>query len=405
MDSMNSKNYNSILESSYEQAELEFKKDNGESYISKFKKNQRAWLLKITDKAESLKAIVTALVTSLVKKIESPNQDIRYHKQELKAGYSARTLDTGFVTPFFKKHFIRLAMKESGWLTRSIEQPQPFTLKFRGKIRDKKVKESFLKIIDDLETNKADPKIYLTGLFILLIQKTSSDNKTIAFAGSIKLTTIDRIVNALKKHFFRKYSVSGASRLPVIALFSVYQILIKDISRYKDKTLLDLRSHISPDTRAKCIGDIEIVDKNQHYFEAVEIKHGIPINEGMIIDAFEKFKTTPINRYYLLTTAEPNIKKGGEESVLRIIEDIRTNHGCEVIVNGLLPSLKYYLRLIDDASLFIEKYNENLQKEFSKTTEIKSEHIKMWQILLTSFNSNKQKGEINKVYSVEEGLR
>ena len=60
--------------------------------------------------------------------------------------------------------------------------------------------------VNDLETNKADPKIYLTGLFILLIQKTSSDNKTIAFAGSIKLTTIDRIVNALKKHFFRKYS-------------------------------------------------------------------------------------------------------------------------------------------------------------------------------------------------------
>jgi len=49
-------------------------------------------------------------------------------------------------------------MKESGWLTRSIEQAHKFDLEFPGKIRDKLVKESFLQIINDIEENNASPK-------------------------------------------------------------------------------------------------------------------------------------------------------------------------------------------------------------------------------------------------------
>jgi len=379
---MKVKDYNLILEDAYNKALNQIKKDDGKSYFSKLNEKQIDWLLKISEKAESLKAIVTALTTSLVKKIENPKQDIRYHKHELKGGYSARTLDTNYITPFFKKYFRRLSMKESGWLTRSIEQPQAFTLRFKGKIRDKEVKESFLRIIDDLETSKTNPKYYLISLFILLIKETSLDDKNVDVATIDENITIYRIIEALKKHFFEKYSVSGASRLPVVALYSIYQILIKDISRYKNKTLLELRSHISPDVRAKCIGDIEVIDENKNYFEAIEIKHGIPINGDMIADAFEKFRTTPINRYYLLTTAEPNIESGEEEAVIKVVDDIRVKHGCEVIVNGLILSLKYYLRLLDNPSLFIENYTENLQKEFSKTTEIKREHIDSWRKLL-----------------------
>ena len=81
-----------------------------------------------------------------------------------------------------------------------------------------------------------------------------------------------------------------------------------DIERFKGKKLLPLRSHISPDARARGIGDVEIVDENGDYFEAVEIKHEIPMDSLMIDDSFEKFRETPIKRYYLLTTAEPNIK-------------------------------------------------------------------------------------------------
>ncbi|MCW1311623.1 MAG: DNA methyltransferase [Candidatus Rehaiarchaeum fermentans] len=379
---MNKKDYNSILEDCYNKALKEIEKDNGKSFIDSLETSQRKWILRVAEKSESFKAVVTALTTSLVKKIEDPKQDIRYHKHEFKGGYSGRTLDTNYVTPFFKKKFRRLAMKESGWLTRSIEQPHPFTLDFPGKIRDRGVKESFLQIINDIEENNANPEKYLIALFILLIQVSTFNQTKFKHSTFSSDITIEEIIDCLKSHFFERYSVSGASRLPVIAIYSIYQILMEDIARFKGKKLLPLRSHLSSDIRARRIGDIEVVDENGDYFEAVEIKYGIPIDSLMIGDSFEKFKETPIKRYYLLTTSEPNIKKGNEKEVKEIVEKIKNEHGCEVIINGLIPSLKYYLRLLKNPSKFIDNYTKNLQNEFSKTTEIKEIHIKTWEKII-----------------------
>ena len=382
MDNITKKDYSRILEKAYKKAANEIKKDRGGSFINSLNINQRKWILNVAEESESLKGVTTALTTCLVKKIENPEQDVRCHKHELKGGYSGRTLDTNYVTPFFKKKFRRFAMKESGWLTRSIEQPHPFTLDFPGKIRNKTVKESFLQILNDIEEKNANPKKYLIILFILLIQKTTIKGikiKRVVFDSGI---AINIIIDCLKSHFFGKYNVSGASRLPSIAIYSIYQILTRDISRFKGKKLLLLRSHISPDVRAKGIGDLEVIDENEEYFEAVEIKHNIPIDSTMITDAFEKFKKTPIKRYYLLTTAEPNIKKREENKVAKTIEEIKNEHGCEVIVNGLIPSLKYYLRLLKDPGRFIDNYTKNLEAEFSKTTEIKEVHLKKWKKII-----------------------
>ena len=215
---MSNHEYNTILSNAFSEAEKEIKKDGGKKYLNKLNASQKEWLVKVVGKSESLKAVVTALTTCFVKKIEDPKQDIRYHKYELKNGYSGRTLDTSYITPFFKSHFRRLAMKESGWLTRSIEQPHPFTKNFPGRIRDKEVKTAFLDIVDDIETKKADSQTYLISLFILLIKSTSIEQTRMDIIKIEKGITIGSIVDALKIHFFNKYSVSGASRLPVVAL-------------------------------------------------------------------------------------------------------------------------------------------------------------------------------------------
>jgi len=157
---------------------------------------------------------------------------------------------------------------------------------------------------------------------------------------------------------------------------------MKDVRRYQGKKLKSIRSHISPDMRARGIGDIEVIDENNEYFEGIEIKHNIPIDPIIIRDAYEKFKDTPIVRYYLLTTAEPNVKDGEEKKVKTEIEKIKREHGCEVIVNGIIQSLRYYLRLLPDPKKFIKRYTKNLTIEFSKTTEIKKEHILKWEKLL-----------------------
>ncbi len=386
MDCMSSKECPTILEGAYKKADVELHKDIGFSFLNSLKTQQKDWIIAVAEASESLKAVTTALTTSLVKKIEDPKQDVRYHKTELKNGYSARTLDTNFITPFFKKKFRRFAMKESGWLTRSIEQAQPFTLDFRGKIRNTETKNAFLNILNDVEEKKADPEKYLVALFIFLIRNTTTDTNT---TNHIKIQSgvpINNVLDYLTTHFFHKYSCSGASRLPVIALYSIYQLLMDDVARYKGKRLLPIKSHIAPDVRGGCVGDIEVVDEKGAYFEAIEIKHGISINSVMVEDAFEKFKDTPIRRYYLLTTAEPNIKAGEEQNVKEVVARIRKEHGCEVIVNGLIHSLKYYLRLLQEPSKLLENYTKNLDIEFQKTTEVKKEQIEMWQNILKSIS-------------------
>ena len=60
----------------------------------------------IVENIDSLKAVATALITSLVKKVLDPSQDVRYHKIDFgnpefdKKGYSARSFDTENITPW-----------------------------------------------------------------------------------------------------------------------------------------------------------------------------------------------------------------------------------------------------------------------------------------------------------------
>lgn len=195
--------------------------------------------------------------------------------------------------------------------------------------------------------------------------------------------TIANIVNLLKDHFSCNYQVTGASRLPVIAFYSVYKMFV-EFDRYRGKTLSPLKTHTTSDIKSGGIGNIEVLDENGNFFEAVEIKHNIPISPELVRDAYQKFSETSVSRYYLLTTAEPNVDDA--EAVDLLVRQIRTRHGCEVIVNGILPSLKYYLRLLSDPKLFLDCYSKNLQLDFNQNTDIKEVHLRYWNELLDSLS-------------------
>ena len=87
----------------------------------------------IVDRSESNKGIVTVLTTLLVHKLVEPTQDIRYHQAGMDGGFAGRGIDQSYVTPFMKTVSFP-AMAESGWLTRSLEQPAPYTLDYGGKL-------------------------------------------------------------------------------------------------------------------------------------------------------------------------------------------------------------------------------------------------------------------------------
>ena len=327
----------------------------------------------ILSKSESAKGVLTVILTSLVYKTLNPSQDIRNHQTSIDDGYSGRTFDTKYITPFLKSVKFP-AMAESGWLIRSLEQKVPYDKNYSGAIRPDLLKTSFLEAIDFIQKRQELNKC-LSYLLQGLIIKRNSQEINLTKPLNLPIATI---IKLLTKHFNAKYTADGASRLPVLALFAAYECLMKEAKRFEGKTLLEIVSHTSADTRSGRIGDIDIVDDKGKEFEAVEVKHGIQINAQLVKDAFEKFKTTQVNRYYLLSTADidPNEAKKIEKE----IERIKNIHGCHVIANGLINSLKYYLRLLSETSEFISNYVDLIESDKA----LKYEHKKQWNLIISA---------------------
>ena len=370
----------SILEEIYQSADVD------RDVLSVLSPTKQEWVKIVVAHAESQKAVLAVLVTSLVKKIEMPSQDIRYHKAELPNGYSGRSFDTKHVTPFIREKFLRLAMMSgSGWLTRSLEQAHPYTLSYPGRIHNVVVRNAFLQILHDVEENQASPQEYLLAIFACLIDYIE-DSRVIfdPISGEGKDSiSIENITEMLKNHFFHSYGVSGASRLPVLAIYSAYQLLM-GYDRYIGKELCPLKRHTTSDTKSSGIGDIEVLDEQENFFEGVEIKHNISITPMLVQHAFGKFANTAVCRYYLLTTAELEVEDEDINAVRKLIYEFRIHHGCEIIVNGIIPSLKYYLRLLNDPLMFLDCYGSNLQADFDTSTDIKRVHLQYWDELLAS---------------------
>lgn len=324
-------------------------------------------------RSESSKAVMTVLITLCTHKIVKPEQDIRYHQAKLTSGFSGRTIDYKYITPFMKSVNFP-AMKESGWLTRSLEQSQAFTLNFNGPIKNKALKTAFLQLIDKVQCQGTSAEEVLLYTFKLLIKQRDSLNIELAKPHSLSIAAI---IKLLEKHFTYHYTTHGASRLPTLAVYAAYQCMMTQVERYKGKVLCPLESHNSADSQSGRIGDIDINNKNGSAFEGVEIKHEIPITAQLVADAYEKFKIHNTNRYYLLTTA--NMDAADWEAIDKEVARISQIHGCQVIVNGVYTTLKYYLRLMNDPAEFIDKYVELLKQDET----VKFQHKTVWNDLIS----------------------
>ncbi|MDR0820207.1 MAG: hypothetical protein LBN19_01600 [Endomicrobium sp.] len=128
-------------------------------------------------KMECNKSLISAIITSLIKKISSPKQDVRLHRVDFANGYSARVLDTRVTTPFFKNNFPKYANKENAFLTLATRKQIKWT-KEDGqnlKIRDKELKNSFLNIFEQIEVKGTNPEQYLKYLLFRLIKLSKID--------------------------------------------------------------------------------------------------------------------------------------------------------------------------------------------------------------------------------------
>ncbi|WP_427042537.1 DNA (cytosine-5-)-methyltransferase [Fusobacterium sp. SB021] len=361
-------NVNEFLEAKY----LEAEKVSDIASIKLLNK-EIEWIKNIVNKEETFKGVFTVLLTSIVYKCLYPEQDVRKHQANMAGGYSGRSFDTKYITPFMKQKRFLGAMKESGWLTRSLEQNLPYDLNYPGKIQNKDVKESFLNLLDSIEKDASKSEKYLLAIMSYSIK--CKKEKTVILVNPIEKETsitISEIIDYLYNHFYFSYKSRGASILPVIALYSIYECIIKELKRFENKKLDILASHNSSDKSSGETGDIVVRNEDDSIYEVVEVKFDIPINRIMIMDAYEKIKDKPVQRYYILSTVSPK----DEEKVYidEIISDIRKEHGCQFIVNGVLPTVKYYLRLLENTDVFLKNY----MKTLSNNREINYEHRIAW---------------------------
>lgn len=366
-----------ILDAAYRRAAKLVRKSQVQQHLSTLPAECVEQVRVIVNYAESQKAVLGVTLTSLAYKVYCPTQDIRYHQEQLAGGYSGRTFDTKYTTPFLRDKFPHLAMAESAWLTRSLEQPHPFTLDFPGRIRNQTLKKAFLGLLDRVQQDATMAPDLLVALMALLLEATGEYSSLSQVVITSEEMTIAQIVDAVNQHIHYSYSTrSGVARIPVVAIYAVYQLLVRDVKRYQGKELAPLAPHTAADLRSKSLGDIQVLDSSRLCFEAVEVKHLKPISVDMVNRVYHKIGNAPVSRYYLLTTHEPNCDNA--EKVFARIEAIQRACGCQIIVNGVVPSLKYYLRLVSSPAEFVKAYTRCLHAEFERASGIKREHLEIW---------------------------
>lgn len=301
------------------------------------------------------------LLTSLsIKAVYGESVDVRYHQVQIQsqtsrpAGFNFRGVSEGVIYVWMTEHEFRCA--KSGWQTRTFERPKPYMLTYDENIGA--IKEAFLTCYDQMETKGQDPLLALAFLLWrrILLREASRIN-----LARPRVQDVLKLASLFQAHFFYPYKDSkGASRLPVLALHAIYALLVKELQRFNGKSLKPLESHSAADSQTGAVGDIEIVDANGGVYEAVEVKHGIPISKTVVEIAKQKIRGSQVDRYYILTT---HLQHEPDDEVVKEVERVKDLLGTQMIVNGVIPSVKYYLRLLENPGAVISEYVNRLERD------------------------------------------
>lgn len=332
----------------------------------------RHWLEILSDKSEQASAAFTNIVTGLSIKCAFPELDVRYHQTQIqeqsdlkRTWFNHRGISEKVIYPWLNAHDFNGA--KSGWQTRTLERPKPYTLQYDENIGY--VKQEFLKVYHFVQNSPGDQ--LKSGLaYLLLLQIRMREQKKIDLA-TPNIDIISTIVRHFSDHIHYSYSGKGASRLPVLCLYATLQLIQNETARYSKLQLKPLEEHSAADARTGAAGDIEFTGANGQIVEAIEVKHNIVITKSLILDIQSKISPFQLERYYVLTThadCKPN------EDMLALLDKVKNKIGCQIIVNGIIPTITYYLRLLEEPQKVYANYTYLLETDAAVTHE----HREAW---------------------------
>lgn len=319
------------------------------------------------------KYLFSILATAVATKIVHPAIDIRNHQSNMANSYSNRSTDDSYVTPFLKRNGLTHCAASGMESGRNFERPTPLTLDFPSKPRGKGNREAVLGLMHAVQVDEVDP---LSVLIYLFYKDLSLKKSVLHEYPAPQGLTVQQIVDAVVSHFNRAQG-QGKSRLPVLAIQAIYECITPELKRYEGKKLVDIARHTANDKKGS-IGDVQVNHANGEPFEGVEIKSGKKITVEMIKSIPLKLQGHAVDRYYLLSTEETYIDPSEREEVMSAVDEIRDATGCEIIPNGLIRSLWYYLRLISDKDHLIQSYTRLLQED----SDVREPQRALWSEIL-----------------------
>ncbi len=125
-----------------------------------------------------------------------------------------------------------------------------------------------------------------------------------------------------------------------------------------------------------------ITDIDQVIIDHIKTIINKEINSTTIRIAIDKIKKPNPERYHVLSWT--GIKESGKKESAGLMEAVKIEHGCQLIINGAVPTLKYYLRLITSLDGFIENHNEAI----GLGSKLKKAHKDKWGQLIEKYFSN-----------------
>ena len=177
--------------------------------------------------------------------------------------------------------------------------------------------------------------------------------------------TIAQIVDKVKRHC--SSDTDSASQLPVLAIHSLMSIVVREIKRYKGCAILRPKHRIAANSQKDWIADIHIVGASDLLLEGYAVKHNIPINSDLIQNSIEKIYTTSVQAFYVLTTYHQDSYSEFDTDIQRVERE----HGCLLVLDGVYPTLQYYLRVIGNTNEFVDTYVTHLETDPSVTFQMK----------------------------------
>lgn len=350
----------------------------------KFPQDVGQWVISFSSRIDQqATSAFNNIITCLASNAADANCDPRYHRPPTgkmpkppdgRSYFTGRGISEVIIYPWLASQGFRGSM--SGWQTRVFERENPYNLDYPENIS--RVKTEFLRILDAVSSNRVQSIEVLAAFFRLELAEKEHRSESadwLAKHSAAQDVSIAKIIEILSTHF----EMPRSARLPVLAIQAIYYAIIPHIDRYDGMSLSELSEHSAADENTGAVADIEVKDNEEDLFEAVEVKHGVVIDDNIVRRSCNKVRESTASRYYILST---NPKVAVTQDGQRLISALLREHGCQLVINGVLPTIKYYLRLLEEPSKFLTAYQNLLMSDRRVTRAQQEKYQRLAQTVL-----------------------